>query len=121
MALFSRKPKTEEKAKAVVPAGESYVTVGGHLAHVLRHPRITEKASLYAGNNAYLFDVAPRATKHDIEKAVFSIYKVKPRMIRIVSVPSKRKRSSRTGRIGIKSGGKKAYVYLKKGETITLS
>lgn len=89
------------------------------MARILRNPRVTEKGTIHAERSAYLFDVAPNATKHQISQAVFSLYKVKPRMVRVVTVPSKRKKNSRTGRSGVKSGGKKAYVYLKKGETIT--
>ena len=135
MALFSRKKK-EEKAdvpapvaqsageaspkkekKAVISASVSTTTA----SHVLRNPRITEKGTLHGERNAYLFDVAPEATKHQISQAVAAIYKVKPRMVRVVTIPSKLKRNSRTGRAGVKKGGKKAYVYLQKGENITIT
>ena len=129
MALFSRTKKTDAPAKTaeksvVVPVpksvkGETIFSSG--LAHILRHPHITEKASLHAEKGAYVFNVSTRATKQDIEKAVFTIYKVKPRMVRVATIPSKAKRSSKTGKIGITRGGKKAYVYLKRGETITIS
>ncbi len=123
MALFKRTTKKEEKAvvAAVVPAEKGATVFSTGLAHILRHPHITEKASLNAEQGSYVFSVATRATKQDIEKAVFTIYKVKPRMVRIVNTPSKTKRSAKTGKIGVKQGGKKAYVYLKKGETITIT
>lgn len=94
---------------------------GGTVAHVLKNPRITEKASMHQGVGVYTFDVATSATKTQIAAAIRSTYKVSPAKIRIVQVPSKTTRNVRTGRAGIKTGGKKAYVYLKEGETITIS
>lgn len=88
---------------------------------ILRSTRITEKASLHQGLSIYTFDVAPAATKRDIMRAVHSLYKVKPTKVAIVQVPSKKTRNVRTGKTGIKKGGKKAYVYLKKGDSISLS
>jgi len=41
-------------------------------------------------------------------------------MVRVATIPSKTKRSARTGKTGTKKGGKKAYIYLKKGETINI-
>ncbi len=89
-------------------------------AHILKHARITEKAST-VGNSVYIFDVAQSATKRDIIRAVHVLYKVMPRKVAIIPVPAKRVRHMKSGREGVKHGGKKAYVFLKKGETITLS
>lgn len=115
MALFGKKTKTEEKK------GEKTQSFVRDLSHVLKHARITEKASMHQGESVYTFDIADSANKRDISLAIHQLYKVTPRMVRIVKVPTKVRRSARTGRTGIKSGGKKAYVYLKKGETITIS
>jgi ribosomal protein L23 len=52
---------------------------------------------------------------------VSALYNVKPRMVHIVNIRPKAVRNARTGKSGMKSGGKKAYVYLAKGETITIS
>ena len=127
MALFNRKKDTVEPMAPVEAVDKKTSTVvstsfslnADGIAHVLRNPRVTEKGTMHAEQSVYLFDVAPNATKHSIAQAVFALYRVKPRMVRVVTVPSKRKRNSRTGRSGVKQGGKKAYVYLKKGETIT--
>ncbi|RJR14288.1 50S ribosomal protein L23 [Candidatus Parcubacteria bacterium] len=113
--------ESKAKTKAAAPAKSVTSSDGKGVAHVLRNPRITEKGTTAGDVSAYLFDVAPSATKPEIARAIASVYKVTPRMIRIVTIPSKRKRNARTGRVGIKSGGKKAYVYLTKGETITLA
>ncbi|OGG60110.1 50S ribosomal protein L23 [Candidatus Kaiserbacteria bacterium RIFCSPHIGHO2_02_FULL_49_16] len=90
-------------------------------SHVLLNPRITEKSTWHSAQGVYVFDVAVNSNKQQISRAIRAIYKVTPRKIRIVTVPSKSKRSARTGKLGVKGGGKKAYVYLKKGETINLS
>jgi ribosomal protein L23 len=86
---------------------------------VLKNPRITEKAGMHSTAGVYVFDISPRATKRDIIRTVQQIYKVTPVKVNVATVPSKIKRSARTGRTGVKKGGRKAYVYLKKGETIT--
>ena len=94
---------------------------GSNVAHVLKNPRITEKASMHQSIGVYTFDVAESATKTQIAEAIRSAYKVSPRKIRIVQVPGKQTRSTRTGKRGAKIGGKKAYVYLRSGETITIA
>jgi large subunit ribosomal protein L23 len=121
MALFSSKKKTEEKKKADAPASTSAAPImRSDLAHVLRHARITEKATMHSEQSVYVFDVAENANKHEIAAAVKKLYQVTPRMVRVAAVPSKLKRSARTGKTGVKKGGKKAYIYLKKGETINI-
>ena len=86
---------------------------------ILKNPRITEKATVLAEQNAYTFDVAINATKKEIEKAVKALYKVTPLHVRTVRVVSKKVMPrGRRGKIGATSAGKKAYVYLKKGDKI---
>lgn len=119
MALFGSKKKTETAAK---PAAKAAVAAGARsFAGVLRHARITEKATMHQGASIYTFDVAESATKQEIKQAVKAIYGVSPRKVAVVSVPSKTKCNARTGRKGVKQGGRKAYVYLKSGETITIA
>lgn len=66
--------------------------------------------------NVYAFDVAESANKEEVEKAVFSIYKVHPLKVRILPVP--RKSTFVRGKAGMRKGGKKALVYLKEGDKI---
>lgn len=68
----------------------------------------------------YTFDIADGATKRDVMAAVRAVYKVTPRKVAVVPVPSKARRSMRTGMRGASKGGRKAYVYLKKGETMNI-
>jgi large subunit ribosomal protein L23 len=124
MALFSKKTKEEKKDVAVAasaPAKSASVGSSANVADVLRHARITEKASMHQEAGVYTFDISESATKRDIIAAVRSLYKVTPVKVAVVRVPSKTRRSMRTGKVGVKRGGRKAYVYLKKGETITIS
>jgi large subunit ribosomal protein L23 len=86
---------------------------------VILRPRITEKASFkFEVNNAYVFEIAKDADKKKVEKAVLEIYKVKPVKVNIVKNPSKR--VFVRGKRGVKSGVKKAYVYLKEGDKIEI-
>ena len=83
---------------------------------IIKNPRITEKASFNAEQNVYTFDVTENANKAEIKKAIFSIYKVHPVKVNILRVQDKQVMSK--GRKGVKSGGKKALVYLKKEDKI---
>ncbi len=85
---------------------------------IIKNPRITEKASLLAEQNVYTFDVPKSANKTEIKKAIFELYKVKPVKVNVLLVPSKQIFSK--GKKGVKSGGKKALVYFKKGQIIEL-
>ena len=120
MALFSSKKNTEEK-NAATPVATNTVSIKTSLAHILRHARITEKATMHSEQSVYTFNVSENATKKDIAAAVKKLYSVTPRMVRVVPVSSKTKRSMRTGKTGVKGGGKKAYVYLKAGDTIEVA
>ena len=83
---------------------------------IIKKPRITEKASFFAEQNIYTFNVEQSANKTEIKKAIFELYKVKPVKVNILMVPNKQVFSK--GKKGVKSGGKKALVYLKKGDKI---
>ena len=83
-------------------------------------PHITEKTAVMAeGNNVYAFRVNTRANKITTEKAFRELYGFNPLKVRILNMPSK-KRIVR-GRVGMKSGFKKALIYLRKGEKIELA
>ena len=86
------------------------------MLNIIKNPRITEKASFAEGQNVYTFHVATSATKSEIVKAVFALYKVKPIKVNVLAIPKKKVFSR--GQVGAKGGGKKALVYLKKGDKI---
>lgn len=123
MALFSSKKKTEAAKPAAAKAApaQSAIFSGNNVAHVLKNPRITEKASDLQGLSVYTFDIATNATKTQVAQAVKSVYKVTPRKVRVVSIAPKMRRNARTGKVGMTTAGKKAYVYLANGESITVA
>lgn len=92
------------------------------LTWVLKNPRITEKAALKAEGGVYVFEVSADATKSQIAAAVAEFYKVNPIAVNIAKTPAKKvvRRKANGVKSGYKSGLKKAYVYLKKGDTIEL-
>lgn len=83
---------------------------------IIKNPRVTEKASFAFEQNVYTFDVAPSANKSEIEKAIFTLYKVKPVKVNVMNIP--RKRVTSRGQNGVRGGGRKAMVYLKQGDKI---
>jgi large subunit ribosomal protein L23 len=85
---------------------------------LIKNPRITEKASFNAEKNVYTFDIADKANKTEIKKAIFEIYKVKAEKINILK--RKPKKVVSKGRVSFRKGGKKAFVYLKKEDKIEI-
>lgn len=83
---------------------------------LIKNPRITEKASFAAEQNVYTFNVSKDATKNEVKKAIFSLYKVNPVKVNVLAFPAKQ--VFVRGKKGVKQGGKKAFVYLKKGDKI---
>jgi len=83
---------------------------------IIKNPRVTEKGSFAMEQNVYTFDITAKANKTEIMKAIFDLYKVKPVKVNVLSVPRKKVMSK--GKIGVKGGGRKAFVYLKKGDKI---
>ncbi len=80
-------------------------------------PLITEKAAVSAAlRHAYVFEVRKNATKKSIAASIKELYKVTPEKVHMLAIP--KKRVFRRGQKGMVGGGKKAYVYLKKGDKI---
>ncbi len=87
--------------------------------NVLLRPHITEKAALGADkSNVYIFEVTAGANKQSISASIHDVYGVKPEKVRVAPIHAKR--VFVRGKRGVKSGGKKAYVYLKHGDKIEL-
>jgi large subunit ribosomal protein L23 len=85
----------------------------------IKNPRITEKASFNAEQNVYTFDISASANKTEIKKAIFSLYKVKPLKVNVLRVTKKTVMKNRS-KEGVRGGGRKALVYLKKGDKIEI-
>lgn len=80
---------------------------------------VTEKAGLLNEANAYAFEVTKTATKNQIAKEVVKLYKVTPIKVNIIN--TKPKRVFARGKVGKTTGYKKAYVFLKKGDSIEIA
>jgi len=79
-------------------------------------PHITEKATDLTEKNQYVFRVFANTNKIEIKKAVESLYGVNVMRVRIINIPSKKRRVGRT--IGKKPGYKKAIVKIAEGQKI---
>ena len=85
----------------------------------IKSPVITEKATGLSEQNKVIFKLHENATKSSIKKNIEKIFKVK--VIKVNTINKKSKRKIVRGRIGIKSGFKKAVITLKKGQSIDLA
>ncbi len=84
---------------------------------VIQRPLVTEKSNIgREENNLATFAVDPRANKHEIQRAVESLFGVNVICVRTMRQPRKKKRVGRT--IGTKSEWKKAIVELAEGQSI---
>ena len=85
----------------------------------IRHPIITEKATILSEQNKTIFKVHENANKETIKKNIEKLFKVNVIKINIINQKSKLK--MRQGKKSFKSGFKKAIVTLKKGQSIDLT
>lgn len=111
-----RKAKGAEKEEAVKKEIKTKTQQSLLAAELLLKPHITEQSNLLAQKNIYTFRVKPSANKILIKKAVKEMYGFEPLKIRIINMPAKKRKVQ--GKTGIKSGFKKALVYLKEGNKI---
>lgn len=119
MALFSRKQtKTKETAEVASVNVSKAMPTDYNLASVIKHPLITEKSVMQGENQVYAFVVRKDATKFMVRDAVKAIYKVTPVKVNTVNKLPRTSMSRSRGRVVSESGYKKAYVYLKAGDTI---
>ncbi|MDH5442106.1 MAG: 50S ribosomal protein L23 [Candidatus Nomurabacteria bacterium] len=117
MGILNKKKKETDVAPTTESKGDKTAQSLAS-AGVIVGPRITEKAAVLSENNVYTFDIAVRANKQDVKKAIKAMYGVDAEKVRITRrkpVAIWRKGWGRT------KTEKKAYVYLKKGDSITLA
>ena len=82
---------------------------------VIRRPVITEKGlQIKELQRTLVFEVATEATKHEIKRAVETVFGVKVDRVRTTTMPGKFRRRGLRG--GYRADWKKAYVRLKAGE-----
>ena len=132
MALFGKKPKEDNPAPAVnrgpglvqpgsgtkaPKAKDKKLKADTRLAfRVLLRPIISEKGTILAEQNTYLFRVAKQASKPEIARAIYHVYGIKPIRIRVMNVLGKRRKSGRSQ--GQTQDWKKAVVILPAGQKI---
>ena len=85
----------------------------------IRHPIITEKATILSEQNKTVFKVHQKANKKTIKSNIEKLFKVN--VIKVNIVNKKPKQKMRQGRKTIKKGYKKAIITLKKGQSIDLT
>jgi large subunit ribosomal protein L23 len=130
MALFAKnKTEKKEEKKVVAPkkaavkkVTKSPVTINARkisteAAKIIVRPHITEKSGALSQVGVYTFEVAKSANSKQISEAVEAIYKVVPAKVSLAPIHSKAK-NYRGIPGGRSASGKKAYVYLKKGDSI---
>jgi len=84
---------------------------------VIRRPLVTEKSSIgREEQNLATFAVDPRATKHDIRRAVEQLFDVRVVRVRTMRQPRKKRRVGM--KIGRRAEWKKALVELAEGQSI---
>lgn len=124
MAIFTKTTKKEGKAskKAVTTAsaGEKALK-NSKLENIIKAPWLSEKALIGTERGVYVFSVTTEATKPDIKAAIERMYKVVPVKVNIVNTEGKTKALRTKRGIGRRALRRKAYVYLKKGESITFA
>ena len=120
----TEKPEKKEKVSADVAtvaqtASGQKSGKGLDLAYVLLRPHVTEKASDLSDKGVYAFEINKRANKMHVMMAVERLYKVRPIKVAVINEPTKYSKSPKTNRVVVKkAGGKKAMVFLKKGDKI---
>lgn len=103
-----------EKKNSAAPANKLF----GLAAEALIEPWVTEKSHEKMAENKYVFKVAKKAGKNEIERAVEGLYGVSVVKTNIINIPAKKRKFG--SRSGWKSGYKKALVTLKAGDKIEL-
>ena len=119
------KKKVEEKKieKKVIEEKEveikGKVVLEGSSSALLLHPYLSEKSTILRdGQNKYIFEVSPRATKNEIKKLLENIYNVEVMKINVINIPSKLKRWRQKKTYFRRT--KKMIVTIKEGQKIEL-
>lgn len=119
MALFSRKKAEQPEVAMAVEKAPTYKTAHFDAGVILR-PHLSEKSVMQGDGRVYTFFVQKNATKSSVANAIKAIYQVTPVRVNIVNKLPRAIMSRTKGRMVTESGYKKAYVYVKPGDTINL-
>lgn len=80
---------------------------------------VSEKTTLSAVHNQYVFKVLADSNKREIKAAVEELFAVDVESVNTLNVKGKKKMSK--GRVGYRSNWKKAVVRIKQGQMIDIS
>lgn len=111
--------KTKTKTVKKINKKEEKSELKGKNHVLIKSPRITEKSAINAEKGIYTFNVLNSANKNEIKKAIKFVYGVNPVKVSITQIA--KKTVTRRGITSVKQGGKKAIVFLKKGDKITFA
>jgi ribosomal protein L23 len=120
MAIFGNNKETKAKktSNKKVTSARAAKLPKGRADEVILHPWFSEKALIGTDKGVYAFAIGRTTTKAHVAAAIKEIYKVSPRKINIVNLPGRRvSMRSRQGH-AVQARRRKAYVFLKPGETI---
>lgn len=108
--------KSESKRELKVMAPAMTISTSA----IILRPRVTEKATILSqgGREVHVFEVSKFANKFNVSEAIQQLYKVVPVKVAIVKVPAKK--AFVRGRVTKGKTGRKAYVYLAKGDKIEI-
>lgn len=101
------------------PKKTAKAVVSEKLYDVLTTPVITEKSTIAAERNQFVFKVPLEATKPEIAAAVEGLFKVKVKAVNTLRVKGKTKQFK--GRPYVRSTVKKAVVTLEEGQSIDVT
>ena len=119
MALLGKKSNKNEKDKNKNDTEDKKAKFSEDLTWVILKPHISEKSLVLTDKKVYVFEIDKNANRTQVKKAIKQIYNVEPIKVNISIMPRKRKMSWKTRKIGISKQVKKAYVYLKKDDSIS--
>ena len=90
-----------------------------HYYDIIKSPAITEKGTLVSEQNQIVFNVALRATKPEIKKAIEGLFGVKVKAVNTLIRKGKQRRFK--GQTALLSDVKKAYVTLEEGQRLDVT
>lgn len=88
------------------------------LLQVILSPHISEKATIAAERNEYVFQVTDSATKSEVKDAIEFLFNTKVKSVRVMNVRTKQKLFR--GIEGKRKGWKKAYVTLQSDQKLDI-
>lgn len=89
-------------------------------AFVIKKAILSEKAYVQMARSIYSFKVDRRATKKEIASAIKKQFSVQVEKVNVINLSPNRRKITGTRREVEILGGKKAIVYLKAGQTISM-